>query len=286
MREETESGKKSSEKLLEAIGELPEEMVAEAADLVSVRRIYEKNRHRRILCVRGGLAAAALIGIVVWGIYVRDGAHSSIQKENLTEKKVVQEEMDIEEFGIRFLSVDAEKEMTEDKKVRKKSNGMDGVDRDSSGSSSKGVYKESMIPIYTSSSGRGKTKVVQAEMRLGDAGKDKSYHMIASGGIYFLEAAVLNKTGEKENEREILKETRKYQCLSGTQITFSLPVQEKSDTDISALIPAQIQALFEENGVKVVGYIQVWLEESTKEKKKGMIFFGKQRGKYYAVFFT
>lgn len=281
MKGENGFGKKGPEKLLEAIGELPEEMIAEAADTEKIHRLYQRNRRRPLISVGKGLAAAAIIAVVVWGVY-RPSDHIAMEKgaeldffcgeqtENDSEESSMEKwnsndlgrEGAARELGIYFPSDEAEVESAAGEAVN-----------------------DGQHALYTFVSGKGKTRMAQSALVLGETGENREYSLTASEGISFLTAVDLGKTGEERKKTKGLGETGQYQCSSGTQITFSLPKKKRQDEDITEDIPARIRASWAELEIEQVGYIKVCVEEETKEQSDVIILVGKREGVYYAEIF-
>lgn len=229
MRQEDRKG--AAQKLLDAIGQLPEDMIAEAGDIEAFQDRRKKRKRSYAVRIFGSAAvlAAAVLAVVVWrGDIITGGggmeeksanyfyAHDDAQMENNGVQKQKQEAADSEESAeadavelINIWNLPIAKE--EDVGSVAKSGGTQSNAEDSATQESQYSQKDSrqeerwgqklnrgeVYSVEADIQGKGKDKCVQFTLQLGSEEEELRYR---------LKAARLSMEISKDSSMEIPKE--------------------------------------------------------------------------------
>lgn len=303
MRQEDRKG--AAQKLLDAIGQLPEDMIAEAGDIDAFQD--RRNRRKRSYAVRiigsAAVLAAAVFAVVVWrGDIITGGggmekknyfyAHDDVQMENEGVQKQEQEAADSEEsaeadaaelINIWNLPAVTEKDAgsvaKSGGKQSKSTNAEDSAEQDQQYSQEDSRQEErrgqklnrrEVYPVEADIQGEGKDKCVQFILQLGSEEEELRYHLKAA-------RLSLEKTDRAEQKKSTIK------CDSGTKIVCSFQpsspaVPGKDTVGKEVALPE-----WKEKGIRSVARIIVTVEDSSSEKSECAVILGRAAGRYYIV---
>lgn len=213
MRQEDRKG--AAQKLLDAIGQLPEDMIAEAGDIDAFQD--RRNRRKRSYAVRiigsAAVLAAAVFAVVVWrGDAITGGggmekkssfyAHDDVQMENNGVQKQEQEAVDSEESAeadaaelINIWNLPTAKEKDAGSVAKsgspqsKSADANDSAEQDQQYSQEDSRQEErrgqklnrrEVYPVEADIQGEGKDKSVQFILQLGSEEEELRYHLKAA----------------------------------------------------------------------------------------------------------
>ena len=276
---------KGAQQIVDAIGELPEEMICDALNFEEIKRKQKRKRRHRIE-VFGGLVAAAVICIVV----LHGSDHALIQKRmadiDKTEEKAAlnasdqmqdasQEELNIwcmasgqEEATVYSNRQEKSSENADVKKERGTDNQKEsrGESKDKETAPTPGKNTADHDPVFngeqlqagerqllhTKIIGKGENKKVQFTLQFGKTDDQISYTLEASGLSMELVAE-----NHKAQNKIILQSNKKSKvtCASGTQIGCSLRVTDIVDKKVAPSLSVTKED--NQTGKKIKGEIKV-----------------------------
>lgn len=252
-------GTTEAEKLLDAIGQLPEDMLEQALETgeneIEVRA-YRRQRRRRLEII-GGLAAAAVLCVVVWGKHDRDFVRQqqSVEKSGILQsdsgnaadqpqktKDAAIEVWVLTEYAgakssesgeSKSSAGDTQKQAFNDdadlllENGANKDSGTDG-DEDAALKGNK-IEAKKRTGLRVTKTGSGKKKKVEFALQFGEKDAQGEYRLTASGvTLHMVE-------GQTKKPKFVRKEngTTVVNCPSGTQLRCVMKPSAKAEFTIT-----------------------------------------------------
>lgn len=296
--------KDAAQKLLDAIGQLPEDMVAEAGDIEAFQKRNKSRKHRYAARIFGSAAvlAAAVLAVVVWRGGILSGGmgekdvkydnaqmeNSGVQKQGNADSQESAAEGDAELINIWNLQEQKDRDTENDSKPeskQSKSIDMENSEAQESQYNQDAARQEEspgqkldrgkVYPAAVDIQGKGKDKYVRFTLQLGSDGEGLRYRLEASR--LSLEISESPEDAKQGGQHGNKKES--VTCSAGTQVVCSFQPS-------SPAVPGKEPALpeWQEKGIESVARITVTAEDSLSEKSEGTIVLGCSSGKYYMVF--
>lgn len=246
-------GTTEAEKLLDAIGQLPEDMLEQALETAEneteTRAYRRQRRHRREII--GGLAAAAVLCVVVLGKHDRDFVRQqqSLEKSGILQsdsgsaadqpkntKDAAIEVWALNEYaGMKSSAGETQKQLFSDSADMLLENGED-KDSDAAGDTDTALKGDKIevkkrTGLCVTGTGSGKKKKVQFALQFGGQDTQGEYRLTASG-------ATLHMVEEGQTKAKAAKFVRKENkttvviCPSGTQLRCVMKASAKAEIKI------------------------------------------------------
>lgn len=318
---ETGKTENASEILLDAIGALPEEMVAEAQDLGKIRRHYQKNRRRRFCQVGGGFAAAALICAVVWGartgtgILSREPAGDSAVQEgaktagfghgneeevgssglagDITSGRIMEPSEAEQQFGVSFPASGTKKAADTGESKGAQNHSKEKVDKKSvkSGDGKAGTIQESKDTSEENSDVWEERTIrlqTEAYRRMGE---NVQQFLMELGETEEKRTYTLTASGgisfltaaPLDGEQGKTEQLKEIKEYSCTSGTkLGFSLEASGNPGLESGMA--VPDGWKDGGIKGTGYIRIQVEEGTKTERSVTVLIGKRAGKYYAAF--
>lgn len=254
-------GTTEADKLLDAIGQLPEDMLEQALETGENEieiRAYRRQRRRRLEII-GGLAAAAVLCVVVWGKHDRDFVRQqqSVEKSGILQsdsgsaadqpqktKDAAIEVWALTEYagakssesgGSKSGAGDTQKQAFNDdadmllENGANKNGGTDG-DEDTALKGNK-IEAKKRTGLRVTKIGSGKKKKVEFALQFGEKDAQGEYRLTASGVTLHI---AMGQTKAKE-AKLVRKEngTTVVNCPSGTQLRCVMKSSAKAEIAIT-----------------------------------------------------
>lgn len=267
--------KTSEEKLLEAIGDLPEDIIASTANppVPKMGQII-----RESFRVARWIAMAAAVGVIVWGIsrssinlQVKKADTEMVQNQDISSEYKQTEQKEKKALSIWTYTGKEEEPIVKKKKISENDSvssmydEADSLDRDVS------QGEERMV--------EGKTikLLSQAEedaslvFRVGEEESQDSYYLTVMGVCKISAIVESNCKREEINQKQAA-------CKAGDMIYLDLSQLDSVEKEENLQVSA-----WKKKEIETIAAMRVELSEE-KEENSGVIYIGKKRGKYYGIY--